>query len=60
MSNLYEIRSLNEYTNLVNDLAKSNSDLILFRGQTNDDELLPGIGRKFKDKTVILTHPIYL
>lgn len=44
-----EIKSLNEYTNLVNELVSSGSDLILFRGQTNDDELLPGIGRKIKD-----------
>lgn len=50
MTNSSEIKSLNEYTLLVNELASSGSDLILFRGQTNDDELLPGIGRKIKDE----------
>lgn len=50
MTTTSEIKSLNEYTNLVNELASSGSDIILFRGQTNDDDLLPGIGRKFKDK----------
>jgi hypothetical protein len=56
MMNEREIKSLNEYTVLVNELASSGSDLILFRGQTNDDKLLPGIGRTYKceDGEIIL------
>jgi len=54
---MQEIKSLNEYTNLVNELTESGSDFRLFRGQSNDDELLPGIARKIVDKNGILISP---
>lgn len=40
------IETLDKYTQIVNDFAQSGYDLVLYRGQSNDDELLPGIGRK--------------
>jgi hypothetical protein len=49
MMESFEITDLNTYTQLVNDLAKSGSDLVLYRGQCNDDALLPGIGRIIND-----------
>jgi hypothetical protein len=44
--NSFEITSLDDYTKYVNNFAESGADMVLYRGQCNDDELLPGIGRK--------------
>lgn len=52
-----KIESLNNYTQLVNDAVTSGGDLILFRGQCNDDDLLPGIGRYIKDDAGNLVPP---
>jgi hypothetical protein len=53
----FEITDLNSYTQVVNELAKSRGDLILFRGQCNDDDLLPGVGRHIKNDSGILVPP---
>jgi hypothetical protein len=45
----FEITNLDTYTQIVNNFAQSGAELVLYRGQCNDDELLPGIGRRIKD-----------
>lgn len=47
------LKSLDHYLKIIEPLRLKKYDYLLFRGQSDDDSLLPGIARKCQDETIL-------